>query len=240
MIRTFLLLRWFLLAFILSCQQLSNVSQANESAIDQQVIFKATAFRVGDYLIQGDRGRLFVKENRLNADSRLIEIAFIRFRNPKSGGHPPIVYLPGGPGQTVLTAAEDFASTYKNYLNLGGQGDMLVVEQRGIGSSRPRLDCPGLLSRPTDIPLSSDIMGSTHNHYIRQCIDHWLRQGTDLAGYNVLSMADDIDELRASLGYGRIKLIGESFGAHHALAVIQRYGDRVERAALSAVIGPDD
>jgi pimeloyl-ACP methyl ester carboxylesterase len=218
----------------------STISEANEATTDQRVIVEPTAFRAGTYLIEGDRGRLRVEENRKSEDSRLIEIAFIRFRDPGGGDAPPIVYLPGGPGQPTLEAPEDFARTYKNYLNLGGRGDMLVVEQRGIGRSSPKLDCPGLLSRPADVPLSAEIMGRTHIRYIERCMDHWNQQGVDFRGYHVVSMADDIDELRASLGYEQIKLIGESFGAHHALAVIQAHGERVERAALSAVIGPDD
>ena len=211
-------------------------------AADQRVELTPTVFRVGDHLIHGDRGRLFVPENREDAESRLIEIGFIRLRQKEdeSSAEPPVVFLPGGPGQPVVESAKDFAATYKNYLNLGGQGDMLVVEQRGIGQSRPRLDCPGELSRPTDQPLSADIMGSTHRRFIEACIAYWIDEGVDPAGYNVVSMADDIDALRDSLGYERIKIFGESFGAHHGLTVIARHGEHVERAVLSAVIGPDD
>ena len=198
-----------------------------------------TAFQAGRYLIEGDRGWLAVRENRDNPDSPMIELAFARFRHPQGGEAAPIVYLPGGPGQPVMDHIEDFAATYKNYLNLGGGGDMLVLEQRGIGASRPRLDCPGLLARPGDQPLSAEIMGKTHKRYIKDCLDHWTEQGLDPGGYDVESMADDVDEIRAALGYERIALVGESFGAHHALTFIKRHGERVERAALSAVIGPD-
>lgn len=209
-------------------------------AADARIELTETVFRVGGHLIHGDRGRLHVQENRDRADSRTIEIAFVRFRQPDADPAPPVVYLPGGPGQPVVANAKDFAATYKNYLNLGGRGDMLVVEQRGIGASRPHLDCPGLLTRPADRPLSADVMGSTHKRYVERCMDHWAARGADLAGYDVVSMAHDIDELRASLGYEKIKLIGESFGAHHALALIADHGDHIERAVLSSVIGPDD
>ena len=231
---------WLVLSLLISALSVPMTSQADPSGTDQQVVIESTAFRVGDHLIAGDRGRLFVKENRQSAKTRHIEIAFVRFRDPDGGDFPPIVHLPGGPGQPTLESPLDFASTYKNYLNLGGRGDMLVVEQRGIGESRPRLDCPGLLSRPLDLPLSAKIMATTHKRYIERCVDEWGEQGIDLDGYHVQSMADDIDDLRESLGYEQIKLIGESFGAHHALAVIQAHGDRVERAVLSAIIGPDD
>jgi pimeloyl-ACP methyl ester carboxylesterase len=239
LITTWLQVLWITLFLIIGGLPFSTLA-AGPSNTDQRVVVEQTAFRVGGHLIAGDRGKLLVKENRQSAESRDIEIAFVRFRDRDAGDSPPIVYLPGGPGQPALETPENFAATYMNYLNLGGRGDMLVVEQRGIGQSRPRLDCPGLLSRPVDIPLSAKFMGTTHQRYIERCLDHWVRQGVDLSGYNVVSMADDIDELRAELGYEKIKLIGESFGAHHALAVIQAHGDRVERAALSAVIGPDD
>lgn len=228
---------------VIACYLLvSSVAMADMATkeSDQQLVMTATAFRVGDQLIQGDRGTLFVQENRRQADSRIIEIAFIRLRHPSDEQAAPIVYLPGGPGQEVLEYIDQFAATYQTYIDMGGQGDMLLVEQRGMGASKPRLDCPGVLSRPADKPLSAEIMGSTHTRYVEWCIDHWAEQEVDLGGYHVVSMAADIDELRASLGYEQIKIFGESFGTHHALALIQNHGDHIERAVLSGVIGPDD
>lgn len=235
----FQLIRFAILTCLFGCSPMADVTVALAGS-DQQVVIKPTSFRIGDHLIQGDRGRLFVKENRRKTDSRTIEIAFVRFRHPKVGSEAPIVYLPGGPGQPVLSHIDSFAATYQNYLNMGGRGDMLIIEQRGIGASTPRLDCPGALSRPADVPLSADIMGSTHKRYIQQCLDHWAAKGVDPGGYNVVSMAEDVDDLMTALGYEQIKIIGESFGSHHALALISLHGDRVERAVLSAVIGPDD
>ncbi|MGI9486734.1 MAG: alpha/beta fold hydrolase [Geminicoccaceae bacterium] len=201
---------------------------------------KPTAFRSAGGLIQGERGRLRVPENRTRADSRSIEIAFVRFRHPESSSEAPIVYLPGGPGQPVIQDIDHFALAYRAYLDIGGRDDMLVVEQRGVGASRPRLDCPGVLSRPDDGPLSSEDMASSHVGYINSCMDYWRSRDVDFGGYNVVEMAADVDELRAALGYDKLKLFGESFGTHHALAMIALFGERIERAALTAVIGPDD
>ncbi len=218
-----------------ACQQSFKAEAASD-----QLTLKPTAFRSAGGLIQGDRGRLRVQENRSRADSRSIEIAFVRFRHPESGDEAPIVYLPGGPGQPVIQDIDHFALAYRSYLDIGGKGDMLVVEQRGVGASRPRLDCPGVLSRPDDGPLSSDDMASSHVDYINTCMNHWRSRDVDFAGYNVIEMAADVDDVRAALGYEKLKLFGESFGTHHALAMIALYGERIERAALTAVIGPDD
>lgn len=223
------------------CLFLSLIMGACLSAHDTRgLTLTPDVFTVGNRSIEGDRGTLFVRENRQQPDSSMVEIAFVRLRHPSGRDEAPIVYLPGGPGQPVVENIDPFVATYLAYVDLGGQGDMLLVEQRGIGASQPRLDCPGKLSRPTDEPLSAAIMGSTHIEYIDQCIAHWENQGTDLGGYHVVSMADDVDELRDSLGYDKVKLIGESFGTHHALALIKRHGEHIERAVLSGVIGPDD
>lgn len=227
---------WF--SALLSCLFLSTGSAAAEVA--DRLTLKPTAFRSVGGLIQGERGRLRVLENRARTGSRSIEIAFVRFRHPESRGDVPIVYLPGGPGQSVIQDIDHFALAYRAYLDIGGEGDMLVVEQRGVGESRPRLDCPGRLARPSDGPLSPEAMASSHVRYVGACMDYWRSRDVDIAGYNVAEMAADIDELRAALRYDKLKLFGESFGTHHALAMIARFGERIERAALTAVIGPDD
>ena len=231
----------FRLFTLLSCLALTACQLSSKAeASSDRLTLKSTAFRSAAGLIQGERGRLRVSENRSRAESRLIEIAFVRFRHPESGGEAPIVYLPGGPGQPVIQDIDHFALAYRAYLDIGGKGDMLVVEQRGVGASRPRLDCPGVLSRPDDGPLSSEDMASSHVGYVTACMDYWRSRDLDFGGYNVVEMAADVDELRAALGYEKLKLFGESFGTHHALAMIASFGERIERAALTAVIGPDD
>lgn len=212
-----------------------------------RLTLEATAFRSASGLIQGERGRLRVPENRALDNGKLIEIAFVRFFHPDneseadgSSEDAPIVYLPGGPGQPVIKDIDHFALAYQAYLDIDGKGDMLVVEQRGVGASRPRLDCPGVLARPDDGELSSEDMAVSHVAYVETCIDHWRTRDVDFAGYDVAEMAADVDDLRAALGYEKLKLFGESFGTHHALALMALFGERIERAALTAVLGPDD
>ncbi|MGH2584685.1 MAG: alpha/beta hydrolase [Dehalococcoidia bacterium] len=61
----------------------------------------------------------------------------------------------------------------------------------------------------------------------------------DLTGYTTEQSADDIDDLRAALGEEQISLWGASYGSHLALATIKRHGDRVHRAVIPMVEGPD-
>lgn len=199
-----------------------------------------SALRVGADLFRTERGHLQVPENRARSDSRLIELAFVRLLDPAGPEAAPVIYLAGGPGQPILKDIEQFGAAYAAYLGIGGRGDLVLVEPRGVGRSRPALDCPGSLDHPLDAALTAERMAAAHDRHVARCIAHWTAQGVDLAGYTVEAMAADVEELRQALGYRKVKLFGESFGAQHALAMLGADDRAIERVALSAVLGPDD
>src|SRR3954467_8348305 len=55
--------------------------------------------------IDAQLGHLTVPENRPNPKSRLIELAFVRFKSTSANPGPPVVYLAGGPGSSGIGAA---------------------------------------------------------------------------------------------------------------------------------------
>jgi pimeloyl-ACP methyl ester carboxylesterase len=61
----------------------------------------------------------------------------------------------------------------------------------------------------------------------------------DLAGYNTLESARDIDALRRALGVDKVSLWGISYGSHLALAALKTMPGRIERVVLAGVEGPD-
>ena len=117
--------------------------------------------------------------------------------------------------------------------------DLILVEQRGVGNSRPRLDCPGSYDLPINRPADFRNMLGTAKEHTEACVQFWESRGVDLSGYNAKEMATDINTLREALGYEKINLIGGSFGSHHGLAVLRYFGEHIDRAVLSAVEGPD-
>lgn len=54
--------------------------------------------------VEAELGRLRVPENRLNPRSKLIELAFVRFKSTAQKPGPPIIYLAGGPGGSAIAA----------------------------------------------------------------------------------------------------------------------------------------
>ncbi|MFQ6029126.1 MAG: alpha/beta fold hydrolase [Dehalococcoidia bacterium] len=184
--------------------------------------------------IAGEWGRLLVPENRANPASNRLEIPFVRFKTSVPDPGTPTVFLNGGPGEETLAIVPQFLPFVPEL-----PFDLILVEQRGIGHSRPRLDCPGTYHLPLDQPLDFETMLAAASAFTEGCARSWEEQGVDLAGYNVREMAADIDALRQALGYDQINLLGGSFGSHHGLAVLRFFGEHVDRGVLSAVEGPN-
>ena len=73
----------------------------------------------------------------------------------------------------------------------------------------------------------------------RKCAARLRAEGHDLAAYNTVESAHDIERLRIALGVEKISLWGTSYGTHLSLAYARLYPTRVERLVLAGVEGPD-
>ena len=65
-----------------------------------------------------------------------------------------------------------------------------------------------------------------------------LARVADLARYTTAVLVDDLDAIRAALGYQRINLYGTSYGTRAALGYLRRHEDRVRSVVLKAVAPP--
>jgi pimeloyl-ACP methyl ester carboxylesterase len=66
-----------------------------------------------------------------------------------------------------------------------------------------------------------------------------LEKRADLTQYSTPAAADDLDDVRAWLGYERISLLGVSYGTRVALVYLRRHPERVHRAVLMGVSPTD-
>lgn len=188
--------------------------------------------------IVAERGHLVVPENRQKENSRLITIPFVRFHCNSDNPGTPIIFLQGGPGESVLSdlsACWD-RPMWKPPLDIA---DFIYIEQRGFGLSLPCLTCPGTYDVPLDKPGSAKLYRDSHRKYLVEAVSFWGEQGIDINGYNVKEMAADINALRQALGYKKISLLGGSFGSHHGLALLRYYSPYIERVFLFGIEGPD-
>jgi pimeloyl-ACP methyl ester carboxylesterase len=184
-------------------------------------------------------GRIQVPENRSKSGSRLIEVAFLRVKY--AGEHPgtPNVLLAGGPGASGIELVERLVKAGgESALELMG-GDLIGIDERGVGLSRPNLrsavryDLP--LDRPADPALDLALMAER----CREVAKGFRSQGIDLSGYNTAESADDIDAIREALGYDKLNVWGRSYGSHLALATLRRHERHVARVIACCPEGPD-
>jgi len=184
----------------------------------------------------GEMGRIKVPENRNSSTSKFIELPFFRLKTEHTDPFPPIFIFEGGPGDnpSALQRLNEFIPLLKQF---SARSDVVLIEQRGNGGAEPRLSCPETLQLPLDAPLNIEAFSAIYKAYMSECSEYWQGLGRNLRGYNVISMADDVEAVRKALSYKKIMLFGGSFGSHHALTYVKRYPENVERILLDSPEG---
>ena len=172
-----------------------------------------------------------VPENRSDPRSRRIRVAYVHLASA-APGLPTFVTF-GGPGESVLDF-KTIGALRKAFAHLLEIGDVVFIEQRGVGASRPRLDCDPI-RLPTDQPATVAGLIAGHAATLPSCI---AEAHADLRGYTTVEIADDMEAVRRGLGFDKINLSGGSYGAQQGYFYLRRHSARVERAYLSQFLAP--
>jgi pimeloyl-ACP methyl ester carboxylesterase len=189
-----------------------------------------------------DRGMIVVPLKRFSPGSRMIEVEVYRFpaEDSVAGARPPIFRLFGGPGFTGLGPSLKRRGYYEAAIRpFTRLADLVVVGQRGIGSSVPNTTCPLLPRIPAGRRVSDAEAAAHIRDGSKQCRARWERDGYDLTGFNVVEAAADVDDVRRALGYDQITIWGGSFGSHWGMAIMRYHPGIVARAVLTGMEGPD-
>jgi pimeloyl-ACP methyl ester carboxylesterase len=181
-------------------------------------------------------GELPVPENRRRTDSRLIQLAFVRFKSTSKTPGSPIVYLAGGPGGSGIAAAR--GTRFPLFMAMREVADVIALDQRGVGLSKPNLNCKERVSFAPDKPQSRAALIEIYRIASRACAESFKQQGVDLNGYNTNESADDLEDLRKAIGASRINLWAISYGTHLSLATIRRHEKSIDHVILAGVEGP--
>jgi pimeloyl-ACP methyl ester carboxylesterase len=159
----------------------------------------------------------------------MIDIYFAVIPAESSISEPdPVFMLAGGPGQS---ASEVFPYILPAFDDLSQNRDIVLVDQRGTGQSNP-LDCPEL----EDLPL--DTTDEAALELLEACRQR-LAAEADLTQYITDIAMQDLDDVRAALGYDQINLIGASYGTRAALSYMRLFPDHVRSVVLNAVTSPE-
>ncbi len=170
-----------------------------------------------------DCGYLEVLESRTALDGPTIELAVAILRTPNPSPAPdPVVYLAGGPGGVALAEHWYWIQDVDDWPlhPVFAERDLVLVDQRGSGYSRPSLACG-------DDESDED------------CHDRLVGQGIDLSAYSTPENAADVAALRLALGLESFNLFGSSYGTRLALAVVRDHPEGVRTITLDGVYPPN-
>lgn len=175
-------------------------------------------------------GTIEVLEDRDRPDGRRIGIKVVVAPALSKTPRPdPLFYFAGGPGDGATGNAADAVPMFEA---IRRERDIVFVDQRGAGESH-RLDC--------DVPGSAeDLRGYFEDFFtdevVRRCREA-LAGKADLTRYTTSIAMDDVDEVRARLGYERINLFGGSYGTRAAQVYMRRHTEHVRSAMLLGTAG---
>ena len=193
--------------------------------------------------VNAERGVYFAPVNRSNPGSGVLGVEIYRFHaSPEAGaGTPPIFFLHGGPSFAGLEhALEDIGTFEERWLPLTHVSDVIVVGQRGIGSSKPTTTIETTTTRdPASVAYDPARAVAELQAVLAGERAFWEESGLDLSGFTVLEAAEDVNDVRLALGYDKIILWGGSFGSHWGMSLMRLHPEIIERAILRGMEGPD-
>ena len=178
--------------------------------------------------IAAECGTLAVPENPARPEGRRIALHIARVPAVNRRKLPdPLFVIAGGPG---MAATDFYAGVAPAFARIRRDRDIVLVDQRGTGKSNP-LVCPltedmMLQATPEQIAAESARCGSA------------LASRADLAYYTTSLAVQDLERVRAALGYREVNLYGVSYGTRVAQHYVRRFPSRARTVILDGVVPP--
>ena len=151
-------------------------------------------------------GTLRVPEDRSRPNGRQIGLRIVIVPAQHKAEPDAVTYLAGGPGgaatEQTFEVVSMLAAVHENHV-------IFLVDQRGTGGSSP-LDC-------------------SRKETLRACL---ARSRADPRLYGTRAAMDDLDAVRAALGYDQIDIYGTSYGATAAQVYLKRHRHSVRTITL--------
>lgn len=145
----------------------------------------------------------------------------------------PLLLLGGGPGEVMVETMLTEPAMQRAH-DTGRE--TIVLDQRGVGNSRPALDCPRVDDDALQGTVDEDL--AVMLDALADCREELAADGTDLGAFNHRNNALDVHAVRAALGHEQIDLRGASYGTHVALHAASLDPDGIGSLVLSSPVDP--
>ena len=183
-------------------------------------------------------GFVVLPEDRKGDLTDTIQIAVVIYHSNSDTPKPdPILYLQGGPGALAIDWS---TGVYEIVIvPLLDERDFVVFDPRGVGHSKPRLDCDEIKST-----YLSDIQGkfpkgqelSYYEGALITCRNNFNSLGVNLPTYISENLAADAIDVVKALDYSQVNLFGTSYGTRIAQFIMREYPDFVRSVILDSVV----
>ena len=167
--------------------------------------------------------------NRRHPDGRMVNIHVEVFPHTGPAAEPEgaVFVTCGGPGCSA-TLGPKYGFSFFVLPEIAETRDLVYVDQRGVGLSDV-IDCP---------QIQAGVLGELYSG-ARACHD---QLGDTANLYATVDVADDLDDVRAALGYDQIDLFGGSYAGNDMITYAVRHRAHVRSAVLASpamVVGVD-
>jgi pimeloyl-ACP methyl ester carboxylesterase len=173
--------------------------------------------------------------NPSNPGAGTIDVHFVvvpaTARNKKNDA---LFFFAGGPGQSAIKVS---SQVFQTFARLSDWRDIVFIDQRGTGKSAP-LTCKAEQQRLT-LQEMFDVGQSVGR--LKACMTEMgsTPHGKALDQFSTEIAMQDVEAVRAALGYEKINLAGASYGTRAALEYARQFPQRVRRMVIDGVAPPD-
>jgi len=170
-------------------------------------------------------GHVPVPVHRDHPNKETINIYFELYSHSGSGpAESAILANIGGPGVTTTGERSFWLGMFAPNMDVH---DLLLIDDRGRG-----------LSGTIGITQCRQMQHGTAPTFDRAAAECAHQLGDDNSQYATGDIAEDADEVRASLGYDKVDYYGGSYGGVDAIAYATRFGSHLRSLVLDSPQGP--
>lgn len=186
-------------------------------------------------------GYLTVPENRESPTSQAIRIPVAIIKTLSAVPQTdPVVFLHGGPGGGSLSSERVF-DLFSQHM-FGTNRDIILLDQRGALMTEPNLRCDDLQTQQIDAYAENLTLTERDEKLSKlatDCLISLKAEGRDLHGYSAVENAQDLLDLRLSLGIDEWNLMAVSYGTLMALEAARVDKDGIRSLILDSLVSPE-
>lgn len=172
-------------------------------------------------------------------------------RHPASGEQDDkigsLIVNPGGPGASGMASAAALAGKI-NGTRLEKRFDLVGFDPRGVGASKPRVQC--LTSAERDAERASDLetngtpqgvakQEDNAREFAHKCVQRTKHGARMLANIGTETVARDMDVLRSVLGDRKLSYLGYSYGTRLGYTYAEMFPGNVRALVLDGALDPE-